>query len=92
MHALEKDRAQLMEVRRAVESEQEAVVSARAQLRSLEGQVEAANTTARAARADARNVDGQVARTATELTETRLALERRKRELDEVGGVVGGGV
>ena len=89
VHALEKDRNQLMEVRREVEAETEALASARSQLRSLEAQVEAANEAARGARSDARAVDGQVARANAELTEMRLAVERRRRELDEVSGLCG---
>ena len=92
VHALEKDRNQLMEVRREVEAETEALASARSQLRSLEAQVEAANEAARGARSDARAVDGQVARANAELTEMRLAVERRRRELDEVSGLGGASV
>lgn len=90
VRSLEKDRAQLLEVRRMVQAETEALEAARAQHASLQSQLDGALEAARTARAEARNADMQVAKTNSEHTQLRLELERRKRELDEVRRASGG--
>ena len=82
--SLEKDRTTLLDVRRQVEAETEAVASVKSQLRLMETQLEAATEASRTARTEARNADTALARCSTEHTQLRMEIERRKRELDEV--------